>query len=378
MRFIYSIFCFFAFFFLTSCKKDKVNETGPQNELKPQAAGLTNRNYSNLFLTPPASPDVMKIANCVVVRVAWRDLQPNADGDIVRPNLIDDAINYAQQQNNANPGLNMNIKIRVMCGVASPDWVKTQSGSFTLLTDLAAVATSPSDSLMPRFWQPEFLNAYASFQAKLAALYDNVPEVREIVNGGTGALYGEAFIRYAGNGGPTGTNSTSYINAGWTAEKDLAAIRSTIDAMKVWKKTRISMAFNEFINIAMPPGVTRDAAPTKSVIDYMVATLGKQAVLGNNSLRDDNAQGADDWLPGGLMYDISGYMKTVHNTQRVPIYYQTATIDKLSDLRSTIEKGISLGAGAIETPVPPNQLTNYISLSELQSYDSRLEAQAGK
>lgn len=131
-------------------------------------------------------------------------------------------------------------------------------------------------------------------------------------------------------------------------DKDLAAIRHIIDAMKVWKKTRVSMAFTEFIVINQPPNVTQESSITKSIIDYFVSTLGTQGVLGNNGLRDSNAKSFEDWAPGGLMYDISEYMKAQHFSKNITLYYQTAMSEKLGSLKETIERGLEKGAGSIE------------------------------
>ncbi len=363
---------------MLSCKRDQDIHTPTSilNETKPQASGLTIRNFEFLTSNPETDLELLKVVNCIVVRVFWRDIQPNENGPIERNNMIDSALNYIRQKNNTYPSMNLNIKVRVLCGVASPDWVKEKCGSFILITDLADHATSPQDSLMPKFWQPKFISAYSSLQKKLASIYDTVPEITEIVNGGTGALYAESFIRFAGNAGITKQNSINYINAGWSADKDLAAIKNSIDVMKVWKNTRVSMAFNEFIQIEQPPNVYRESAPTKTMIDYFISTMGKQAVLGNNGLRDDNAQGGDDWIPGGLMYEISEYMKNKHIDQGIPIYYQTATIDKLSNLMNTLNKGLEKGAGCIELPGPPSVFTKYLTLETLKAYDGKIEAQA--
>lgn len=366
----------FVFILLQSCGKKIDNSPTNTTKLKPQAAGLTIRSFEYIANNPQTDIELLRITNCIVVRVLWRDIQPTENGAILRPNTIDDAINFVRQKNSTYPGINISLKIRVLCGVASPAWVKEKCGSFTLFTDLLTNSSGPQDSLMPKFWQPEFMSAYASLQNKLASIYDTIPEIREIVNGGTGALYAESFIRFAGNAGITKQNSINYINAGWSADKDLEAIKNSIDVMKAWKKTRVSMAFNEFIQIEQPPNVYRQTAPTKTMIDYFLSTLGNQAVLGNNGLRDDNAQGGEDWIPGGLMYEISEYMKTKHTTLGIPVYYQTATIDKLSNLKTTIEKGIEKGAGAIELPGPPQVFSNYVSIAELNNYDSQTEAQA--
>lgn len=361
---------------IMSCRK-KGNVPIPVfNDLKPQASGLSIRDFDYIVRNPQTDIEILKTANSIVVKVPWRNIQPDEDGAIKHPNSIDSALDYVRKQNRLYPDMNMCLRIRIHCGILSPSWVKSRSGSFILYTDLAAHATSPQDSLMPKFWDPSFLNAFASFQNKLSAIYDTVPEIREVINGGTGVFYAESFIRNASNNGVTKTNSINFINAGWTAEKDLSAIRSTIDAMKAWKQTRISMAFNEFINIAPPPGVYKETQPTKDMIDYMVATLKEQAILGNNGLRDDNAEGAADWLPGGMMYDISEYMRNIHFTKKVPVYYQTATAEKISSLKLTIEKGIQKGAACIELPGPPHQFTNYLSLAELKKYDAELESQA--
>lgn len=337
-------------------------------DLKPQAPGFAFRDFE-LVDTVNTEIDLLKVVNTIVVKVYWQDIQPQEDGEIIHPNAIDNALNYVRIMNTANPGLNLTLKIRLYCGIASPQWIKQKAGTFTLQGMGQSV-----DCI--RFWESETLNAYANVQAKLAALYDTVPEILDVVNSGTGTSTAEGMIRNVGKAGAHKQNSLSYLKAGYTTVKDIDAIKKSIDAMKVWKHTRVSMAFSSFVLIDKN-GVGEDVNTSLSLLDYFVNKLTEQAVPGNNGLRDDaTGTNAEKWAEGGANDKIYDRIQEDYKTKNIGVYFQTATLARIGDIENTMAQGLARGAGMIELPSGSKGIQKFMSLEALKKYDALLEAQA--
>lgn len=343
--------------------------------LKPQTAGLALRDFSQL--DPNTSIDLLKIVNSFIVKAYWKDIQPQENGELRHPNVIDDALTSVRQMNLQNPGLNLNLKIRLYCGIYSPEWVKAKAGTFTLYKG-GKNTSGPTEGEVVKFWKPEFLSAFANVQSKLAAAYDNAPEITETVNGGTGITYAEAMIRNVGTSGRGNPNSASFSKSDYTSQKDVNAIKSTIDAMKAWKHTRVSMVFTPFY-VIQAQRVDEDLNVTKEILNYFVNTFGAQSVLGNNGLRDKNSgDKAERWEEGGSLDKVYDFLQNYNKTKNIGIYFQTATLQRIGNLSSALEQGIERGAGMIELPMGSKGLTKNLSISDLKKYDQMLEAQAKK
>ena len=372
------IFPFFLLLFGCPHHVASVNETISENtattadttspDLKPQAAGFAFRDFE-LVDTVNTDIDLLKVVNTIVVKVYWQDIQPQEDGEIIHPNAIDNALNYARRMNTANPGLNLSLKIRLYCGIASPQWIKQKAGIFTL----QGMGQS-ADCV--RFWESDALNSFANVQAKLAALYDTVPEILDVVNSGTGTSTAEGMIRNVGKAGAHKQNSLSYLKAGYTTAKDIDAIKKSIDAIKVWKHTRVSMAFSSFVLIDKN-GVGEDVNTSLSLLDYFVNKLTAQAVPGNNGLRDEAAgTNAEKWAEGGANDKIYDRIQEDYKTKNIGVYFQTATLARIGDIENTMTQGLARGAGMIELPSGSKGIQKFMSLEALKKYDALLEAQA--
>ena len=77
------------------------------SKLKPQMAGLIARSFDYVDTINP-DIKVLSIVNGIVLKVSWRDLQPDNGTTINHPNEIDQAIAFAKRMNAENPGLNLN------------------------------------------------------------------------------------------------------------------------------------------------------------------------------------------------------------------------------------------------------------------------------
>lgn len=360
--------------------RDPVSEntdTAQALVLKPQMAGLVARSFDYVDTLNP-DINLLRIVNGIVLKVHWRDIQPTNGSTIVHPNEIDHAIAFAQRLNQQNPGLDLKIKLRVHCGVFSPEWLKKKAGAFDIAPSGDYLSDNPADTRVPCFWKNDYQVAFAALQQQLAKEYDQVAEIAEVVNAGTGVVFAETFMRKAGTKGKTRQNTINYLAAGYTVSLDEAAIKKSIDAMLAWKQTRISMAFNPFSKIVSATDVEDDPQKAVAIMEYFIQTLGPQAVLGNNGLRDDNADNAERWQAGGGMYTVSQAMKNFHDKKGNGIYYQTAAGGKLGDFSEVIRLGVELGAGSIELPGGSASFLRNYTMDQLKEFDKALEQQAAK
>ncbi len=356
-------------------EQNSIDTTTYTQNLKPQMAGLIARSFDYVDTINP-DIKILGIVNGIVLKASWRDIQPDNGSTIKHPNEIDQAIAFARRINAENPGLNLKIKLRVHCGVFSPEWLKKKVGSFNIEPSNDYQSDNPADTKVPCFWKDSYQAAFESLQIQLAALYDTVPEIAEVVNGGTGVVFAESFMRRAGTKGKAKLNTINYLSAGYTVKQDEASIKKSISAMRAWKQTRVSMAFNPFAAINSANDVADDAQIAISIMDFFIKTLGPQAIMGNNGLRDNNADNADRWQPGGDMYTVSNAMKNYHEKNGNGVYYQTAAGGKLGDFSRVIELGVSLGAGSIELPGGSASFLRNYTLEQLKKFDKALEQQA--
>ncbi len=345
---------------------------GKPADLKPQMAGFAVRDFESLDTTA-ADTGLLRIVNSFIVKLNWSDVQPNEMGEIKHPNALDNALAYAKRMNAAYPGMHLNLKLRLYCGIYTPEWVKKKTGSVSFYK------SGDVFDQMANFWEPAFMTAFADVQQKLAAVYDTVPEITEVVDGATGTASAEALIRNVGNRGSQKKNAVAMLGGGYTTEKDIAAIKKSVDIMKAWKKTRVSMAFSAFDIIKPGQQISQDMTVTKSVMDYFVGSFGQQAVLGNNGLRDDEkGTNASKWAEGGQINQVYKWLKEYHTTKNIGVYFQTATVDRIGDIKAAIESGIANGAGMIELPGGARSLLKNMKIEDLRKYDAQLEAQAKK
>ncbi len=341
------------------------------NVLKPQIGGFAVRDFDKMD-TSYLNDALLSVVNSFVVKAYWKDLQPDMNGDIKHPNVIDNAIDFVRKKNAANPNLNARLKLRVYCGVYAPSWVKDKAGTFPMFK-----AQMSED--VPRFWEKAYLQAYANLQQKLAEAYDAVPEILDVVNGGTGTETAESLIRNVGKTGAHKKNALSFAANNYHIDKDVAAIKETILAMKAWKQTRVSMAFSPFALIDKTGYNGEDVNVSESLLNFFVETLGTQAVMGNNGLRDDDkGTNAERWAEGGANNRLYALMEKYNKEKGIGLYFQTAVLDRIGKVNTAIETGIEKGAGMIELPGNTRSFSKYISLEELKKYDAQLEAQAKK
>ena len=216
--------------------------------VKPVIRGLVDRQGE-----PPQ--DMLSVVHAYVVKVNWADLQPTPFGPIARDNAIDKAIARVRQPDYAAVG--MALKLRVFAGIGAPEWVKSLGGTPIPYTNNQAGA-SIAGGTIGRFWTADFGKAYDDLQPKLAAKYDDVPEIRELTVSRCSTIFDELFVRQPGDV----QNNAGAEGAGYTEAADKQCIEQAVQAHDVWKHTTSDVDFSPFPNVADPsqprrPGVHR-------------------------------------------------------------------------------------------------------------------------
>jgi hypothetical protein len=245
----------------------------------------------------------------------------------------------------------MRLKLRVYAGDEAPTWAKNLDGPPMKI----CLRQGSSCGTVGRFWTPNFAVAYLDLQTKLAALYDSVPVVREVVIDRCTTLSAEPLLRQI-NYSP---NLKAYRAAGYTLDADEQCQHEQIDAHQVWVNTRSSFAFDPY-TVVTSNSTKIDEGFTESLMDYCRATLGTRCVIGNNGFRDSN-QGADY----NAMYNAI-------KARGAPIYFQTATSSRLGSLTKTLSIAVGYGAAMVELPFGYTK----VNPSQLTAPDAQLEAAA--
>ena len=158
-----------------------------------------------LSLDPTPSPAAYRahLAGYVVSQrgregaLDWTQVQAKAFGPLTHPNPIDAALKEVRAWNAAHPGQPpQRLKLRCHGGIRALPDVMDAGGPHFLSRDLGF--NTPIQPC-PRFWAPQYASAWYDFQAKLAAAYDQVPEVAEIVAARCMMQYAEPFLRFIGD-----------------------------------------------------------------------------------------------------------------------------------------------------------------------------------
>jgi len=225
---------------------------------------------------------------------------------------------------------------------------------------------------MPKYWETYYINAFADVQQKLAAIYDNVPEISEIVDGATGLKSAENFIRPFGDNGKKQEIGQIFLQAGYTQQNDHDAIIKSFDAMKVWKRTLVSCCFSSYQYLDSRGNAYETADGTMPFINSFVNALGKQAVIGNNGLRTTAGNHGEDFAEGGERYKLYNYFKKMHDEYGVRVYFQTSTTKRSgSTLSPVVEDGIKYGAEYIELPTAPREYREMLG-NDLESLNQKV------
>jgi hypothetical protein len=300
----------------TGLTPSSTNTTAPSGPLKPVLQGLLDRDGQ-----PPLGYIPTALRGWVV-KAYWKDLQKTQGGPITENNAIDQAIAAARK-------LGVGLKLRVYTGIYAPDWAKSLGGGPVSVVD----PQDKEQGTIGRFWTEDFGKAYADLEQKLAAKYDTVPEVREVVVSRCTTFFAEPFIRDKGDKGSV----ANMLGAGFSFDVDQTCHREEIDAHKVWLQTHTDVDFSPYQDIEKKGVNSVNEGFTESIMEYCRTNLGARCVLENNSIRTPVQANY------AAMYDRIKAMGP-------PISFQTANPNKIGDLLSTLMWAAQEGANSVELP----------------------------
>lgn len=291
--------------------------------LKPPVQGLLDRHHT------PKSGHTGDVKN-FVVDTSWASVQPQQGGPVVHPNDIDSAISYAR-------ATGMGLKLRIRAGIDAPEWAKHIGGDpvpFYYTESTKAHAGKPAGTV-GHFWNPAYGAAYEDLQVKLAALYDDVPQVQTVVVTRCQTIFSETYLRNTRDP----RSAAGLLKAGFTRAADDVCHNEQITAHKVWQHTRSEVTFNAYQAIQPNGSRVLDVAYSLSQMDYCRATLGPRCVLANYSI-SERRSAADGY---GKIYDHMAALGA-------PIAFQTATSAKIGDWQATLGWAAGMGASSVELP----------------------------
>jgi hypothetical protein len=308
--------------------------------LKPVIKGLIDRQGE------PAK-SVQSAVRAYVVKTDWATLQPIQGGPIAGNNPIDAAL--ARVRDPKSPVHGLALKLRVFAGVQAPDWAKHCGGA--PINYVSTPDQTAQKGTLGRFWTSAYIAAYADLQAKLAALYDSAPEIRELTLSAPCTFFDEPMVR-----NPVPANTTALKLAGYTTAADQSAFTAAIAAHDVWQHTATDIDFSPFPIV----GTGNDDMPfTIDMIDHARNVLGARAGLQNNALSTDK-------LSNTQFTQLYQAMHTAGGT----IVFQTAAKQRLGDPVQTLDAALTYGAHSVELPQGYPQIW---TLTQLQQFNTALQ-----
>jgi len=291
--------------------------------LKPILGGLLDN------ARPPAESFQHGAISGFVVQVDWSELQSAPGAPLPANNPIDQAIAAAR-------AAGLRIKLRVDAGTMAPEWAKSIGGSPVTVQFPSPLTGSLTSGTIGRFWTEAFGRAYQDLQNKLAARYDNVPEIAQTSITRCITFYAEPFLRQARS---VPQSARALLAAGYSDTADATCQKEEIQANTVWKHTRSGLAFNPYQRLQSDGSVISDEKFTESMMRYCRGVLGPRCVLENHSIR---TSGQSTLYPP--MYAA---IKSLGG----PISFQTATPAKVGDLLGAVAWAASQGACSVELPI---------------------------
>jgi hypothetical protein len=263
----------------------------------------------------------------VTMNLTWAELEPTQGAPLPATTPVDDLLKRVRAYNASHPGATLGIKLRVGAGVEAPDWLKNQVGA-TLVHN----PSGPESGVVPFWWKPEVDQAYRALQARLAARYDGVPEIREVQISRCTMIFAEPFLRMR-----TDSSYQVFRANGLTRAADEACLRQQNEAHAVWKHTRSNLALNPYQDVEFNDGHP-DVAFTLAIADHCRQVLGERCSLDNHSIRDYVQDETYEQVYEGIR------VRGGHNV------VQTANAGRIGDWGKAFDRARWYGFDSIELP----------------------------
>jgi hypothetical protein len=287
-------------------------------------------------------PAIVDVWNPII---EWRDIEP--EPGVFRFGPIHDLIKRAREHGDL-------LRLRIFAGRAAPDWALRRFGSVTIHDPIDGVSAA-----VPRWWVPEYMDAYARLQRRLAAAFDDNPTIRAVTISGAMTIYAEPFIRQIQDS----RTRANLREAGYTRRKDKRAHLRALEAHTAWSRTRQILTVNpwQYVN---PDGTFGFRVWfTKRMMNACRKTFRNRCILQNNSMR---SSWLTDHMPGGYA-EMFAHMEELGP----PLSFQTANISRVGDLSLVLDWFVEMGAHGAEMKSEADEL---LSTDEAVTYDRKLEA----
>jgi hypothetical protein len=322
--------------------------------LKPPVLGAIDRQHE------PGPAERAAGVNRWVVQLNWNVLQPNGPGDALHAGVpgqgglqdLDTAIAHAGNSVSA-------IKLRVYAGSASPAWaLHLGGGPLHLINTTGAPGATV---LGPVFWDPAFVAGYTQLISKLAARYDNAPQLGDIDICESGVVFCDGTKQMGGN-------AAEFERLHYSIGADVAAQEAGIRAHNAFVHTRSSQAFFPF-QYVQGGKVIHDMTRTIALMQYGQRTLGARWIEENYSASDVRANDA--------LYTPLWAAMRADQQRGVVTQYQTSTMAKMGNLCATLS-WVARTQGGVEVELPSGYSSAagcpLTGANSVQSWDRVLEA----
>lgn len=219
----------------------------------------------------------------IVLNVTWAQLQPipNSPGgtiEILDTSAITTAINQLNAYNSANH-TDVGFKLRVWGGYTAPGWAKNIDGPAITVNGPGTIDPNKNQTeTIGRFWTADYINAWTSFQAELAATYDGNPLFRGISNTAGAAATDEPFV-------PLHPNQVGQLEAaGYRDAAEIRTLRNAVADYAQWSTTPLDYTMNLF-HLEDGGKVIGDANVTLAVLQE-AENAGRIVQAGNHALNN--------------------------------------------------------------------------------------------
>ncbi len=280
----------------------------------------------NDFSEATTHPNVYVASN---LNVGWDQIQPNGSTDFVTT-AIDDALKLIDTYNSTHSP-QMKVKLRIFAGVHAPQWVKSATGTVSLL------ATDDSYPDFPKFWTTTYGNYWRNLQTLLAQRYDNDSHIAEVGVSSCVTSTDEPFIM------PQDTTSrANLLLAGYSdAQRHTCLTNAATVDYSPWVNTPLDLTFNPLSDI--------DSGQIVTNYDFTFATMalfrqtyGKaRGVIANHGLQNPLKPVVQP------LYDGTGTQSGFRQLGS-PLAFQTISQTPNGGWQGTVEYGRSYGATELE------------------------------
>jgi hypothetical protein len=280
------------------------------------------------FTMSNVSPAFDGIFGGIVVNATWDAIEPT-QGGALDFDAVDAALAQVAAYNAAHPATPMGTKLRVYGGANAPAWAKQIGGGpISIQRNPKGCASGDCPLTIGPMWNEEYIAAWRSFQAALAARYDAHPLVRHVTVTSCAQQTDEPFV-------PTvdPASKANLVAAGYSDAAQKACLLGAVDDYAPWKLTNVDYTINAFVQTGAP--ADQDVFPA-SVMDASRAKFGSRCVLGNHALSAP-LRAADQGV-----YDAIA-------SRGGAISFQTEAPQGMGCLwTQTVARGVALGAGSVE------------------------------